>query len=250
VISSTGPTSLPVKRPVSLSAVLNGYVELSQPATTRDIRLLLEMPSSNPTKAAIKALSDDYANRVLAKRLSVLDILETYNDIQVTLGGFLDMLPSMRIRQYSISSSQLVNPENVTLTLSVLDAPAISSQEKRFLGVASNFLNGLTVGDRVQMVVRTSRFHLPTDPIVPVVMICAGSGIAPFRGFIEERAAQKAVGRDVGRSLLFFGCRAPQEDYLYGTDDLAKWADQGAVDVRMAFSRSTKDSEGCKYVQE
>jgi cytochrome P450/NADPH-cytochrome P450 reductase len=239
-----------VKKPVTLSAVLNGYVELSQPATTRDMRLLIEMPSSDSTKAAIKALSEDYADRVLAQRLSVLDILETYHDIQVSLGAFLDMLPSMRIRQYSISSSPLVNPENVSLTLSVLDAPAMSGRGKRFLGVASNFLNGLTAGDRVQMVVRPSRFHLPTDPTVPIVMICAGSGIAPFRGFIEERAAQKAAGRDVGRSLLFFGCRAPQEDYLYGTDDLIKWAEQGAVDVRMAFSRSMKDSESCKYVQE
>ena len=250
IITATGRTSLPVKRPVAIFAILSGYVELSQPASTRDLRLLLKMPSSKDTLEDLKALLAEHRSKVLAKRLSVLDILERYRDVQVPLGTFLGMLPSMRIRQYSISSSPLAEPEHVTLTLSVLDAPAVSGQKTQFLGVASNFLHGLSPGDKVQMVVRSSRFHLPTDPAVPVVMIFAGSGIAPFRGFIQERAAQKAAGREVGKMLLFFGCRSPSQDYLYGDTDLKTWSEQGVVDVRMAFSRSVDDSEGCKYVQE
>lgn len=89
-------------------------------------------------------------------------------------------------------------------------------------------------------------------------MFCAGSGLAPFRGFVMERASQKASGREVGRMLLFFGCRAPGDDYLYvdgagaGAEErvLKKWAEEGVVDLRPAFSRKTDESKGCKYVQE
>lgn len=136
------------------------------------------------------------------------------------------------------------------MTLSVLDAPATSGRAVPFLGVASNFLHGLTAGDKVQLAVRSSRFHLPTDARTPVVMICAGSGIAPFRGFVQERATQKAAGREVGKMLLFFGCRAPETDYLYGESELKEWVEAGVVDVRMAFSRKTEASEGCRHVQE
>lgn len=158
----------------------------------------------------------------------------------------------MRVRQYSISSSSLVNPSQVSLTISVLDAPARSDTGKRHLGIASNYLACLAAGDKVPVVVRPSAaaFHLPSDPLVPVVMTCAGSGLAPFRGFIEERAAQKAAGRDVGKTILFFGCRAPEDDYLYAETDLKTWSEQGVVDIRPAFSRKSEACHGCKYAQE
>ena len=81
-------------------------------------------------------------------------------------------------------------------------------------------------------------------------LICAGSGLAPMRGFLQERAEQKKGGRDVATSLLFFGCRRPGEDYLYGDAELKEWSELGVVDVRPAFSRETEASEGCHYVQE
>ena len=246
------PTSIPVDKPVNLSEILSGYVELSQPATTRDLRSLAEASSEDSTRAALYTLLSSYSDQVLTKRLSVLDILEKHRDIKLSLGQFLQMLPAMRIRQYSISSSPLWNPEHVTLTVSVLEGPAISGREDEFLGVASNYLANLRPGDKVQMAVRpsTAAFHPPSDPLVPMVMFCAGSGLAPMRGFIQERAAQKKSGREVAKSLLFFGCRSPQEDYLYSDSDLAEWVKLGVVDVRPAFSRSLDQSEGCKYVQE
>ena len=252
VVSSLSPTSIPVDKPVSLSEVLSGYVELSQPATTRDLRALVEASSEDSTRIALDALLASYADQVLTKRLSVLDVLEKYRDIKLSLSQFLHMLPAMRVRQYSISSSPLWNPERVTLTVSVLEGPAISGREDEFLGVASNFLANLRPGDKVQVAVRSSNaaFHPPSDLLVPMVMFCAGSGLAPMRGFIQERAAQKQSGREVAKSLLFFGCRSPKEDYLYSDSDLAEWVKLGVVDVRPAFSCALDESEGCKYVQE
>lgn len=64
------------------------------------------------------------------------------------------------------------------------------------------------------MVPPNAAFHFPNDPLVPLVMFCAGSWLASFRGFVQECAAQKKAGREVEK-MLFFGCRDPEVDYLY-----------------------------------
>lgn len=245
---------MPVDKPILINTLLSGYVELSQPATTRDLRFLSQLSGiSESTVSALRDLSASYQQNVLEKRLSILDILEAHKDIQLEFAAYLNMLPSMRVRQYSISSSPLWNPRHATLTISVLEAAPVSGRDESFLGVASTYLSELKSGDRVQMSVRASAaaFHPPTDPSVPMVMFCAGSGLAPMRGFIQERAMQKESGRDnIGKILLFFGCRNPEQDYLYSKEDLKKWSEEGVVDVRPAFSRKSEESEGCKYIQE
>ncbi|SJK98069.1 related to bifunctional P-450:NADPH-P450 reductase [Armillaria ostoyae] len=252
IISSTSPTSLPVGKPVALFEILSGYVELSQPATNKDIENIMSASSDEATISSLQALKASYHDEVIATRLSVLDILERYPSVSVSIGAFLQMLPPMRVRQYSISSSPLWNPQRVTLTVSVIDSPSRSGGERAFLGVASNYLPGLVPGERVRMVVRNCSplFRLPSDPTVPIVMFCAGSGLAPMRGFMQERAMQKISGRDVGKALLFYGCRNPEVDYLYGECDLKEWEKLGVVEVHPAFSRVAALSEDSRYVQD
>ncbi|KAF7794903.1 hypothetical protein EIP86_006046 [Pleurotus ostreatoroseus] len=252
VLASSGPTSLPTGKPITIFNLLSGYVELSQPATTRDVRTLLDAKGGSIAEQALQGLLESYSEKVLGRRLSLLDLLEQYPDIPLSFEKFISMLPAMRIRQYSISSSPLWNASHVTLTVSVLDAPALSGHTEPFLGVASTYLAGLRPGDKVQMAVRASAaaFHPPQDPKTPLVLFCAGSGLAPMRGFLQERAMQKKGGREVGKTLLFFGCRRPTEDYLYANSDLKEWSDAGVVDVRPAFSRASEESFGCKYVQD
>ncbi|PBK73968.1 cytochrome P450 [Armillaria solidipes] len=252
IISSTSPTSLPIGKPVALFEILSGYVELSQPATNKDIENIMSASSDEATISSLQGLKASYDDEVIAKRFSVLDILDRYPSASVSLGAFLQMCPPMRVRQYSISSSPLWNPQRVTLTVSVIDSPSRSGEERTFLGVASNYLSGLVPGERVRMAVRTcsSLFRLPADPTVPIVMFCAGSGIAPMRGFMQERAIQKISGRDVGKALLFYGCRNPEVDYLYGESDLKEWEKLGVVEVHLAFSRVAALSEDSRYVQD
>ena len=210
------------------------------------------MAKSENAALSVLKLVDAYTEEVLAKRLSVLDILEDISDIDIPFATFLQLLPSMRVRQYSISSSPLANAQRATLTISVLEAPAISGRREPFLGVASTYLANLRPHDKVQLAVRASNaaFHPPADPKIPLVMFCAGSGLAPMRGFLQERAIQKQSGREVAKSILFFGCRSPTQDYLYSDTDLKEWVDLGIVEVRPAFSRADDQSLGCKYVQE
>jgi cytochrome P450 / NADPH-cytochrome P450 reductase len=212
----------------------------------------LELNSSENTKQKLHTLLESYSEEVLSRRRSVLDLLEDYPDIKFSFADFLVMLPAMRIRQYSISSSPLWNAQHVTLTISVLDAPSLSGRKEPFLGVASTYLASLRPGDKVQMAVRASAaaFHLPQDPKTPLVLFCAGSGLAPMRGFLQERALQKKAGREVGKAILFFGCRSPDQDYIYYEEELKKWEELGVVELKPAFSRAPEKSEGCKYVQE
>lgn len=238
VIESAGSSAgLPVGHPVACSEILASYVELAQPATRAQVAHLAEITRCPPEREALEALAGDaYEAEVLGKRASVLDLLMRFESCPVPFARFLDMLPPLKARQYSISSSPLWKPDHVTLTVAVVDAPAWSG-EGRFQGVATSFLAALQPGDRVSIAVRPSNtlFHPPADPSAPMLMICAGSGLAPFRGFLQERALQKAAGQPVGPSLLFFGTNHADVDYLY-RDELAAWQDEGVVQVMTAFS--------------
>ena len=105
----------------------------------------------------------------------------------------------------------------------------------------------------MQVSVRSTNnfFRLPNDiATTPLVMLCAGTGIAPVRGFVQERATQIAAGRkDLAPAILFVGCRSNTADRLYSRE-FDKWTLDGAVDVRYAFSREPEKSEGCKYLQD
>ncbi|EJD48679.1 cytochrome P450 [Auricularia subglabra TFB-10046 SS5] len=241
-ITSSSPTTLPTDRPVIVSEVLSGYVEMGQPATRKNIEALLaHAPSGGSTHAALTALLQDYSRAVLEPRVSVLALLETHPDIDLPFPAFLQMLPAMRVRQYSIASSPLWDATRVALTVGAA-----------FQGVASAFLTGLAPGERVPLAVRggAAAFRLPEDARVPLVLFASGSGIAPMRAFIQERAVQKRAGREVGHVTLFYGCRSPELDYLYADAEMGEWEQEGVVTVRSAFSRAQEKSEGCKYVQD
>ena len=125
------------------------------------------------------------------------------------------------------------------------------SRVGRYIGVTSNYLSELTTGDEILVSVRATNkfFHLPADADCPILMLGAGSGIAPFRGFIQERATQIAAGRKVAPALMFMGCRSRTKDRLYA-DEIDAWVEAGAVDVRYAFSKEPEKSQGCKYIQD
>ncbi|CAE7012814.1 hypothetical protein HRS9139_02143 [Pyrenophora teres f. teres] len=251
-ISTNGPTTLPTDIPISANTVLGAYVELAQPASKRNVQALVDTTTDESEKKELIRLADEaFSSEITAKRVSILDLLEQFPSTKLPLGVFLKMLPPMRVRQYSISSSPIWNPSNVTLTYSVVNDVALSGRG-RHVGVATNYLANLTAGDRLHVSVRQSHkaFHLPKDPEkIPIIMIAAGTGLAPFRGFIQERAAQVAAGRNLAPAILFYGCRTPTTDLIYA-DLLKRWEDMGAVSIRYAFSRQSEDSHGCKYVQD
>ncbi|KAF3492289.1 fatty acid hydroxylase [Arthroderma uncinatum] len=246
-------TTLPTGHPVSAMDVLSAYVELGQPATRKNVaRIAASIPDERTREQVLSLAKENFDNEILKKRRSPLDLLEEYPSAELPLGDFLAMLPPMRIRQYSISSSPLADPTVASITWSVLDAPSRIADSKRFLGVASNFLSKVEEGDRIHVAVKTSHgnFHPPRDiENTPLMMFCAGTGLAPFRGFIQERAIQAQAGRMVAPAYLFIGCREPEKDELF-KDELQQWEKDGVVKVFYAFSKASEQSKGCRHVQD
>ena len=247
-IASATDTFFPTNHPVSAFDILSGYVELGQPITKKQLETVAGLCENEEEKTKLINLAgaDGYEKEVLEKRISILDILDLYPSCQLPFTQYLRMLPSLRIRQYSISSSPLWNTGVVTLTIDILKSPAFSGTGQ-YYGVASNYLANLKEGDRINCSVRASNatFHPPDDTKTPIIMIAAGTGIAPFRGFIQERAAQSVCGRDIGPTILYYGCRT-EEDFLY-SNELEKWSKLGAVQVKSVFSRQGNSDK--KYVQ-
>lgn len=150
----------------------------------------------------------------------------------------------------SISSSPLASPSVATITYSVLTEQAKSGQGI-YRGVASSYLSILQTDDPIYVAIKPSHahFHLPTDAKnEPVIMVAAGTGIAPFRGFIQERA--ELIGKKrckLAPAVLYYGCRHIGVDDLYA-DELAAWEKTGAVVVKRAYSR--EPDFDYKYVQD
>ena len=228
--------------------------ELQAVASRRNIGVMARYTQCPDTRARLLALAepanngrDLYREEVLEKRKSILDLLEEYPACEMPLAIYLEIATMMNPRYYSISSSPLAAPDRCSITVSVVKGPALSGNGQ-FEGTCSNYLAGLKPGDKIQAVVKppTAEFRLPKDPSTPVLMIGPGTGLAPFRGFLQERAALKAKGADLGDAMLFFGCRHPEQDFYYRSE-LEAFAADGVVDLNTAFSRHNGTR---KYVQD
>ena len=245
-------TFLPTATPVTAGELLASYVELHQPATRRQLAQLAAATPCPPERASLQRLADDadaHTAEVLQRRVTVLDLLESHPSTDLAFASYLQMLTPLTPRQYSISSSPRWSPDHATLTVSVLSAPALSGTGT-YQGAASTYLAAARPGSRLAVTVRPSNvaFHPPASPRTPIVMACAGSGLAPFRGFLQDRAlAAQETGERPAPALLFFGCSAPDVDLLYA-DELAAWGEQGIVDLRPAFSAAPVD--GVRHVQD
>ena len=237
-------THLPVNEPMPLVGLLAGRVELQDVAKRAQVATLADCAADPAERAALVALSGDddagqarYREQVLSKRWSILDLLEEFPSCALSFETWLGMLPPIRPRYYSISSSPLASPDVCSLTVGVLDAPARSGHGA-FRGVCSSYLAEEPPGATVYGFVRQPKipFHPPENPHQPMILIGPGTGVAPFRGFLQERAALKKQGVPVGESLLFFGCRDPLQDFLY-EDELRAFEADGVVRLHAAFSR-------------
>lgn len=250
-LSSRTGSTLPTDHPISAQNLFSAYLELAQPVTKRNMTMLLSAAAQDPeSKASLEALDADFANSITEKRVSLLDLLEQHPTLPLPLNAFISSLISMRVRQYSISSSPLSSPDQLTLTYAVLNAPSPSGT--RHIGVASNYMSSLQPGDMVHVATRPSHssFRLPTDPEhVPVIMVAAGAGLAPFRGFVQERAAQIGSGRKLAPARLYFGCKDPEKDDLY-REEMDFWEQMGAVVAYRTFSQKKDKSGGFGHIDE
>jgi cytochrome P450/NADPH-cytochrome P450 reductase len=245
---------LPIGDAVSVGRLLTDFVELQQVATRKQIQIMSEHTRCPVTKPKLLAyVGDDaaaterYRSDILGRRKSVFDLLEQHPACELPFHAYLEMLSLLAPRYYSISSSPSVDANSCSVTVGVVEGPA-SSGRGIYKGICSNYLAGRRAGETIHATVRETKagFRLPDDAAVPIIMVGPGTGLAPFRGFLQERAALKAKGANLGPAMLFFGCRHPAQDYLYA-DELKAFEASGISELHTAFSRA----EGPKtYVQD
>ncbi|MEU0572255.1 cytochrome P450 [Nonomuraea sp. NPDC005983] len=231
-LRAAGATHLPVDTPVTAGLLLTEFAELQEVATRADLEALAAHTSCPWTRGQLAALTADYAEEVLAKRLSPLALLDRFPAIELPLPVFLEMAGPIRPRYYSVSSSPLAGPGLVRITVGVVEGPAWSGSGE-YHGMCSAYLAGLAEGEVFYGYIRVPAppFRLPDDPATPVVLVGPGTGFAPLRGFLEERALSGATGP----AEVFAGCRHPEHDWLY-REEVAGWAEAGPVRVHVAYS--------------
>ena len=177
-----------------------------------------------------------------AETLDVLAAIEKFPGIRPDPEAFIEALDPLQPRLFSISSSHKCNPGRVTLTV---DAVRYDVAKRRRLGVASTFLaDRIAAGDAIKVYVQKAHaFGLPADPATPIIMIGPGTGVAPFRAFLQERIATNAPGRN----WLFFGHQRSNYDFFYA-DEFKEMKVSGALSrLTLAWSR---DSDQKIYVQD
>ncbi|MEU0109390.1 cytochrome P450 [Streptomyces sp. NPDC006251] len=220
-----------VDRPVTVRQLLSHHVELQERPSAGQLAALAAANPCPPERAALAALTDDPR--------TLVEILEDHPALRGALDWprLLDLLTPLRPRHYSISSSPAVDPGHVDLMVSLLQAPARSGRGV-YRGTGSGHLATLRPGDTVYARVQPCRetFRMEAaEGSAPVVMVAAGTGLAPFRGAIADRTAALAKGAALAPALCYFGCDAPDADFLHA-EELRAAERAGAVSLRPAFS--------------
>ena len=231
--------------PTTYDAAVRYHMEICGPVSRQLVSSLAQFAPDSSSKGEMTKLGEDkdyFQEKVAKQYLNIAQLLGKVHSGPWTKIPFSIMIESqnkIQPRYYSISSSSLVQKRQVSIT-AVVEEVRMPGAENYLKGVCTNYLlalkqkqqgiedpdpHGLNYaitgprnkydGIHVPVHIRHSNFKLPSDPSCPIIMVGPGSGVAPFRGFIQERAAQAQAGEKVGRTVLFYGCRKPTEDYLY-----------------------------------
>ncbi|KAK1496393.1 NADP/FAD dependent oxidoreductase [Colletotrichum cuscutae] len=277
-----------IPTPTNVETLFRYYLEICAAVPRDAVRGLAQFAPSPASKEILLNLGrdkDNYAAFLASNHLTIGKLLEyaAKADGNATLSAWsgiplsylIETLPRSQPRYYSISSSSVVSPKAPSITVAVSDTPLSASPTTAIPGLTTNYLQSLSnslqdskatqqteglsyalsgpsnalEGGLVYAHIRRSRFKLPMLSSHPLVMVAAGTGLAPFRAFIMERLRLQSVGKDIGQMILFFGCQRPDDDYIYKEELEQMEKDLGGkLKIVTAFSRQ----EGAKktYVQD
>ncbi|KAJ5371428.1 NADPH--cytochrome reductase [Penicillium cataractarum] len=259
---------VPIPTPTTYDAAVRYYMEVCAPVSRQFVSTLAAFAPDEETKAEIVRLGNDkdyFHEKITNQCFNIAQALQSitakpFNAVPFSL--LIEGLNKLQPRYYSISSSSAVQKDKISIT-AVVESVRLPGASHMVKGVTTNYLlalkqkqngdaspdpHGLTYaitgprnkydGIHVPVHVRHSNFKLPSDPTKPIIMVGPGTGVAPFRGFIQERAALAAKGEKVGTTVLFFGCRKRDEDFIY-QDEFKTYQEQmgDSLKIITAFSR-------------
>ncbi|KAJ8107936.1 hypothetical protein OPT61_g8522 [Boeremia exigua] len=246
-VKALDPTAkVPFPSPTTFDAAIRFHIEIGASVSRQLVAGLAQFAPDDDIKAEMTKLGSDkdyFKQKVANRNLNLAQLLEIEGKGQtwtkIPFSFLIEGLVKIQPRYYSISSSSLVQKDKISIT-AVVESIAKPDAPYVLKGVTTNYLlalkqkqhgdpspdpHGLNYaitgprnkydGIHVPVHVRHSNFKLPSDPSKPIIMVGPGTGVAPFRAFVQERAAQAKAGQNVGKTVLFFGCRKKSEDFLY-----------------------------------
>ena len=184
-----------------------------------------------PTKEG----NQEFKRRAEVDTITYADILLEFPSAHPSFHDIVRIVSPMKRREYSIASCQKVTPNSVALMIVVVGWVDPKGRDR--FGQATRFLNKLRVGAPVTVSVKPSVMKLPPKSTQPLIMAGLGTGLAPFRAFVQYRAWEKAQGKEIGSVLLYMGSRHQREEYCYG-EEWEAYQDAGVITLLgRAFSR-------------
>jgi len=257
-----GMGHLPFGKPVKVFDLLSRHVDLQAPLSASFVKAAAESAEDAKDVKVLREIEELITEGVTGnwKQLRPAQILSAFPSVQMSLGQLLATVAPMKKRYYSISSSPAgkLGPNIATITVGLVEGTETAFESSAFTklgienyhGVSSGYLANVRPGQLVEInIERNDRFRLPKNPSTPVIMIGPGTGLAPFRGFIQALEAEEKNRPKQGRpAMLFFGCRN-EMDYLYRSELESK---NPVVDLQVAFSRPTENTPNSQkqYVQD
>ncbi|KAL1528574.1 hypothetical protein AB1Y20_009915 [Prymnesium parvum] len=232
----------PLPSPSTVAQALRFYADL-RASVSKPLLLLLAAHCTEPSQAdrlTFLASPDgkaEFSTYIQRDGRGLVDLLEEFPS-RPPLGALLELVPKLTPRYYTIASSPAKDARTVHLTVKVLREPMRAAAGRTKVGVCSTQLEALPPGANAVVFIRESAFRLPRKEDVPVVMVGPGTGVAPFRAFLQEmEAAATGPKKRTGASWLYFGCRRSDVDFIY-KDELLNAVERGFLTkLRTAFSR-------------
>ncbi len=187
----------------------------------------------------------EFQRRAEVDTVTFADILLEFPSAHPSFHEIVRIVPPMKRREYSIASCQAVTPTSVALMVVVVNWVDPKGRDR--FGQATKYLSSLKVGTSVTVSVKPSVMKLPPKSTQPIIMAGLGTGLAPFRAFVQHRAMEKAQGKEIGAVLLYMGSRHQREEYCYGEE----WEAYQAAGVITLLGRAfSRDQPQKIYIQD
>ena len=234
------PSTVPDGYSSSLFKLLKNNFEILTP-TNRLIYFINDNILHKNLNAIVSNL-DKKALSVFKFGKDILDFMNLDKSLKIDLNIFLTLLKPIQHRAYSISSSYLIHPNQIHLTVST---ERWENNFRSYGGVCSTFLSDMcSKGSKLQIfLIPNKLFKLPKDQKKSIIMIGPGTGVAPFISFLQERQATKSTGKN----WLFFGAQTKNNDFLYKDQIIQMQKDDILQKLNLSFSRDQKEKI---YVQD
>lgn len=187
--------------------------------------------------------SEELYRYSIKEKRTYLEVLNEFPSINVPFEYIFDLIPLIQPRYFSISSSQLITPNEIHITVAIVEYRTPYKRVKR--GLCTNWFSQMKGKEKVKIFIKKGSIKLPENHKIPIVMIGPGTGMAPFKAFSLERLYYSNSDR-IGRTVLFFGNRNEKKDYFY-SEEFKELELKYPFQIITAFSR---DQEKKVYVQD